>query len=257
VSGSLTVVGIGITVGAHLTPESRSAITGADELHYLAADPVGSAWLAGLHADARPLDDLYESGRSRGDIYDAMTDRLVARVREGCRVCAAFYGHPGVFVRPSHDAVRRVRAEGLPARLLPAVSAEDCLFADLGIDPAADGCQSYDATDFLVYRRRIDYTAGLILWQVSFVGATRYDGHARNEHLPLLAEALLTHYPDTHEVVLYEASPYPAAEPIIERLPLGRLATAAPTPMATLYVPPVGPPRVNRQMLRRLGLAES
>jgi uncharacterized protein YabN with tetrapyrrole methylase and pyrophosphatase domain len=257
VSGSLTVVGTGITVGTHLTPESRSAIESADELHYLAADPVGSAWLAGLHPDSRPLDDLYEPGRSRGDIYDAMTDRLVGRVRQGRRVCAAFYGHPGVFVRPSHDAVRRVRAEGLPARLLPAISAEDCLFADLGIDPAADGCQSYDATDFLVHRRRIDRTAGLILWQVSFVGVARYDAEASGGQLPLLAEALLAHYPDTHEVVLYEASPYPVADPIVERLPLGRLATAAPTPMATLYVPPMGPPRANRQMLRRLGLAAS
>ena len=63
-----------------------------------------------------------------GDILDA--------VRGGASVCAAFYGHPGIFVTPSHDAVRRARAEGYPARMLPAVSAVDCLFADLGVDPA-------------------------------------------------------------------------------------------------------------------------
>jgi hypothetical protein len=35
--------------------------------------------------------------------------------------------------------------------MLPAISAEDCLFADLGVDPADHGCPSYEATDFLVH----------------------------------------------------------------------------------------------------------
>ena len=178
------------------------------------------------HPNATPLDDLYEPGRDRNEIYDAMTDRLVERVRAGKDVCAAFYGHPGVFVRPSHDAVRRVREEGLPARLLPAVSAEDCLFADLGIDPADTGCQTYEATDFLVNRRRIDTTAGLVLWQVAFIGGPEYSATLRHEHLGLLAEALLRSYAPDHEVTLYEATPYPIGEPVVERLELGRLADA-------------------------------
>jgi uncharacterized protein YabN with tetrapyrrole methylase and pyrophosphatase domain len=252
--GSLTVVGIGITIGAHLTPEAGQAIERADELLYLAADPVGSTWLASLHPNATSLEDLYEPGRDRSEIYDAMTDRLVERVRAGKHVCAAFYGHPGVFVRPSHDAVRRLRDEGLPARLLPAVSAEDCLFADLGIDPAADGCQTYDATDFLVHRRRIDSTAGLVLWQVAFIGGSQYSATLRHEHLALLAEELLHTYAPDHEVTLYEASPYPIGDPVVERLELGRLGEATPTPMATLYVPPAGEPQPDPGMLRRLGL---
>jgi len=31
--------------------------------------------------------------------------------------------------------------------MLPGISAEDCLVADLGIDPASSGCQSYEAND--------------------------------------------------------------------------------------------------------------
>jgi uncharacterized protein YabN with tetrapyrrole methylase and pyrophosphatase domain len=254
VPGSLTVVGIGITIGLHLTPESRQAIERADELLYLAADPVGSSWLATLHPKATPLEDLYEPGRARSEIYDSMADRLVERVRAGKHVCAAFYGHPGVFVRPSHDAVRRVREDGLPARLLPAVSAEDCLFADLGIDPADTGCQTYEATDFLVNRRRIDPTAGLVLWQVAFIGASRYSETLRHEYLGLLAEELLRSYPPDHEVTLYEATPYPIGEPVVERLELGRLADATPTAMATLYVPPAREPQPDPEMLSRLGL---
>ena len=54
----------------------------------------------------------------------------------------------------------------------------------------------------------------------------------------MLAEALLAHYPPEHEVVLYEASPYPDRRPIVERLPLAELAAAEVTPMATLVIPP-------------------
>jgi len=34
--------------------------------------------------------------------------------------------------------------------MLPAISSEDCLYADLGVDPATTGNASYDATDFLL-----------------------------------------------------------------------------------------------------------
>ena len=67
-----------------------------------------------------------------------MAEAILEPVRAGKRVCAAFYGHPGVFVLPSHDAISRARAEGFEATMLPGVSAEDCLVADLGVDPAAE-----------------------------------------------------------------------------------------------------------------------
>jgi len=165
---------------------------------------------------------------------------MLEPVRAGRKACAAFYGHPGVFVRPSHEAVRRARAEGHEARMLPAVSAEDSLFADLGVDPAVGGCASYDATSFLQRERPLDTGAALVLWQVAAIGETRAVAsgeHGRN--LPLLAERLLRHYPPAHEVVLYEASPFPVAPPFVQRLTLSALAEAAPPAQATLYVPPI------------------
>src|SRR2546429_6584747 len=47
---------------------------------------------------------------------------------------------------------RQAREEGFEAEMLPAVSAEDCLFADLGVDPGDEGCQSFEATSFLLFR---------------------------------------------------------------------------------------------------------
>ena len=162
--GSLVVVGTGIELGSHLTQASREEIESADVVLCLAAEPVANAWLASLNANVRSLHSHYRLGEDRAQAYAAMTEEILAEVRAGRRVCVAFYGHPGVFVTPSHDAVRRAREEGFASRMLPAISAEDCLFADLGIDPARCGCQSYEATDFLVRHRVVDTTAALVLW---------------------------------------------------------------------------------------------
>ena len=238
--GTLTVVGTGIRIGVQLTPESRASIAAADEFLYVNAEPLGERWLASLHPNARSLAPLYRAGANRAGVYEAIVEAILQPVRRGAAVCAAFYGHPGVFVRPSHEAVARARAEGHAARMLPAVSAEDCLFADLGIDPATYGCVSFDATTFLARARPIDSSASLILWQVAAVCETR--AVVEGEHganVPLLVKRLATAYPDDHEVVLYEASPFPVADPSVQRLSLAELARTVPAPQATLYVPPL------------------
>ncbi|HZR92729.1 MAG TPA: SAM-dependent methyltransferase [Gaiellaceae bacterium] len=254
-SGSLTVVGTGIALDAHLTTEARAELEAADVVLGLVADPVAQAWLARLNRNVRSLHRHYREGRDRALAYEAMVDEILAEVRSGKRVCAAFYGHPGIFVTPSHEALRRARDEGFPSRMLPAVSAEDCLFADLGVDPAACGCQSYEATDFLLRRRIVDATAALLLWQVGTVGRRGASGEAQPAGLPLLVESLLERYPAGHEVVVYEASPYPGIDPIARRLPLERLTAADVTALSTLYVPPLEQRPPDATALERLGLS--
>lgn len=160
-------------------------------------------------------------------------------MRRGVAVCAAFYGHPGVFVWPSHEAIARARQEGYPARMLPAISAEDCLFADLGLDPARFGCQSFEATDFVVSGRLFDPTALLVLWQVGGIGKTDSDFSAPEQALPGLVERLARHYPADHELILYCAASLPVCEPVITRVPMESLPATAFDPMATLVVPPL------------------
>jgi len=79
-----------------------------------------------------------------------MIEKTLGYVRDGKRVFMAAYGHPGVFGYPTHESVRRARAEGFKTRMLPGVSAEDCMFGGLNFDPAMAGCLSYEPTDFLV-----------------------------------------------------------------------------------------------------------
>ena len=221
------------------------------------ADQIGAGLLAEINPDVRSLNDHYEPGVHRQVIYDRMTETILAEVRRGRSVCAAFYGHPGIFVSPSHEAVRRARAEGFPARMLPAVSAEDCLFADLGVDPGATGCQSYEATDFLLRRRQVDPTAMLILWQVSVIGERLYSKETPPRRLSVLVDYLLQWYDPEHLVTLYEASPYPIAEASIQSLTLERLPHVEPAPLATLYVPPVDERQTDGEMAALLGVPSS
>jgi uncharacterized protein YabN with tetrapyrrole methylase and pyrophosphatase domain len=252
--GSLTVVGLGMQP-AHVTVEARAVIRTADEVLYGAADPGTVRWIERLNPRSRSLHGHYTRGRPRFRTYAAMVDEVLARVREGGRVCFALYGHPGVFVTPSHRAVARARAEGFSARMLPAVSAEDCIFADLGIDPALHGCQSYDATDLLVYGRRIDPSASLIVWQIGVVGIHDWVPDGDFTHIPLLVEYLEGVYPAEHEVVVYEASAYPICDAFVERVTLSALPGITIPPMATLYVPPAEERGIDRAMLGRFAQA--
>jgi len=257
VRGSLTVVGTGIQLACHLTPEARAHLLAADEVLYLVGDLVAVSSLQRLNANTRSLHELYEPGRSRDETYDDIVAEILSAVRGGARVCVALYGHPGVFARPAHQAVQRARAEGYPARMLPAVSAEDCLFADLGVDPGENGCQSYEATDFLLRKREVDVSAALVLWQISVVGNLTYAPDGDPSRLPVLVEYLCRFYPREHEVVLYEAAQFPGSEPIIQRLALADLAEADVSPATTLYVPPTGRRAVDRELRERLGLADA
>ena len=252
--GSLTVVGTGIQFGSQLTAEARIALESADLVLFLAAGPEMKTFVESLNANAHSLHGFYEVGERRAAAYEAMAEEILRRVREGLEVCVAFYGHPGVFVTPSHDAVRRAREEGFPARMLPGVSAEDCLFADLGVDPSRRGCQSYEATEFLVHARRIDPTAALVVWQIGTVGRDTAATGAQASGLPVLVERLLEDYPGSHEVTVYEAAPYPAFEPLVRTVPLSELAAEHVTALSTLYVPALEPPVVDLTMFDRLDL---
>jgi hypothetical protein len=184
-----------------------------------------------------------------------MVERILSCVREGLRVCVAFYGHPGVAVCPGHEAIRRARLEGYSASMVPGISAEDCLFADLGIDPARNGCQSFEATDFLVFRRRFDPRVPLILWQAGTTGNPGYTTECSRDGLRILVEVLLADYDRAHEVVIYEASPCIGCGPSIQRLALERVPDAEVTLSSTLYVPPRERAEPDLAMAERLGIS--
>lgn len=239
-AAGLVVVGSGIQFGRHVSERSLSEIREAQVVFCL-ADPFALAMIRSLRPDAINLGARYAPGKDRRQTYREIDEAIMAEVRAGKQVCAVFYGHPGVFADVPHRVVRKARAEGIPARMEPGISAEACLYADLGLDPGHRGVQSMEATHFLVYDRKPD-TAGLVLlWQVALSGdlsCTRL--HAEREGVQALVDKLLRWYPPGHEVILYEAARLPIETPRIDRLPLRDLPAAHYEEYTTLVIPPLG-----------------
>jgi uncharacterized protein YabN with tetrapyrrole methylase and pyrophosphatase domain len=254
-TGSLIVVGTGIHFVGDLTLAAKAWIEQADKVLFAVADPATVNWLQTLNASAEalPYNTHYQRRRKT---YQEIVERILAEVRQGQKVCAVFYGHPGVFADPAHEAIRQARHEGFSAQMLPRISAEACLFADLGLDPGRNGCQSFEATDFLIRRRKFDPCSALILWQIAMIGNLGFY-QARNHEtgLSVMAEVLALSYGCDYEVIIYEAAVYPVCEPITHSLPLARLPQAQITEVSTLYVPPKAPPAVDREMITRLGMS--
>jgi uncharacterized protein YabN with tetrapyrrole methylase and pyrophosphatase domain len=255
-TGSLTVVGTGIQLAGHVTMAAKAWIEQADKLLFAVADPATAKWLATLNSTAEPL-PYNRNNQRRKETYAQMVERILAEVRQGLNVCAAFYGHPGVFANPAHESIRQARQEGFRAEMLPGISAEDCLFADLGVDPGKHGCQSFEATDFLIRRRKFDPTSVLILWQIAFIGNRGF--YEEGEHLQglrILTEVLQNYYAADSETIIYEAAVYhPVCQSVIQRMPLDKLPEAKVTEISTLYMPPSPPLEIDMEMARRLGMS--
>jgi uncharacterized protein YabN with tetrapyrrole methylase and pyrophosphatase domain len=235
---ALTVVGTGIRAIQQITRETEAAIRSADTLLFLVADALTARWLREIHPHARSLDKFYEPGKPRATTYEEMTSAILASLATDVNVTVALYGHPGVLARPAHEAVRRARARGIPARMLPAVSAEDCLFADLGIDPGA-GYQSYEASDFVLRPRGCDLGAHLVLWQPAAVGVFDHSLEGSAEGLRTLRARLVDLYPRDHSAIIYEACEFPVGDARAERVAIDALADADIRPLSTLVIPPV------------------
>src|SRR5262245_16753316 len=216
--GSLTVVGTGIRL-SQMTHEARISIESADKVLYAVADAVTETAIQKMNSTAESLQPLYKPGKYLMLTYQEMVDRILYFLRKRLDVCAVFYGHPGVFVFSSHEAIEQARREGFRAVMLPATSSEDNLFADLGIDPATSGCQTFETTDFLIRRRKFDPTSHLILWQIGNIGQWKPERQDLSHNLSALVEVLEEHYGPDHEVILYLAAQYVSCEPMIERLP--------------------------------------
>ena len=254
-TGKLTVVGTGIQPVAHTSTQAIGCIELADKVFFASSDGFTEYWLRQLNPHCESLNGLYEPSVNRRITYERMVQRVVDAVEAGLDVCLVLYGHPGVFADPAHEAIRRVREAGHEADMLPAISADACLFADLGIDPGSTGCQSYEATDFLINDRRIDPRAALVLWQIGVIGERGYrnDPRAWNRGgLRVLADVLLRQYPADHIVTIYEAARYVCFGPVIQNVRLDELAEAPVSAISTLYVPPFGKAEIDKDMVERL-----
>lgn len=251
----MLIVGTGIRWGGQTTLAARSAIEQADRVLHAVADPFTARWIEELNPAAESL-PYPRDAATRADIYTQMVERVLRAVRAGEHVCAVFYGHPGVFATPGHELMRVARAEGLSAEMLPGVSSLACMYADLNFDPARLGCQTYEATDWLLRPRLIDIHTPLVLLQIANIGNSGVHDPSDRERirrgLELLAERLERAYGPAHQAVLYEAAILPTQAHRAESITIAELADATIKDITTLYIPLLERASIDPDMRARL-----
>lgn len=255
-NASLVLVGTGIKFLSHLTTEAITYIQQSEKVLFLVNDPAMKEWIISQNTQAQSLDFLYSQHELRKDNYTAITRYILDELHKEQHVCVVLYGHPAVFAKPGLAAIKTARTEGYFAKILPGISAEACLFADLLIDPGSQGCHSFEATDFLLYKRTFDPHGHLILWQIDAIGLL--DNSQQHNHQKgslLLVNYLKQFYPDNHNIIIYEAALYPGLEPTIKPITLAELPTSSLSKLSTLYVPPIKNHCYDQTFLDEMGIS--
>nr|GAT55653.1 tetrapyrrole methylase [Mycena chlorophos] len=250
--GSLTIAGSGIAAIAHITLETLSHIESAD------TDPATEAFIQDhSKGDCQDFSVYYDKDKNRYETYIQMCEVMLNATRAGKSVLAVFYGHPGVFVSPTHRAIAIARAEGYAATMLPGVSAEDYLFAVLGFDPAVPGCMSQEATNVVLHNKVLDPTVHNIIWQVGAV--CRADMVFDNRSFHLLVECLEKSFGKNHRIIHFVGAVLPQSASLKEDLLISDLQNKAIvngiTSISTFYIPPRDTVPVPESVFSKLGLA--
>ncbi|EEZ95969.1 SAM-dependent methyltransferase [Legionella longbeachae] len=243
---NLIVVGSGIKSIAHLTEEAKRVIHNSDKVLYLVNEDNLKDWIERESKNAESLEPIYFQYSKRVDAYHNITLHIINEYHRVRNLCVVFYGHPAILTESVLNAVRQIKAENGNATILPGISAMDCLFSDLEIDPGEHGCFSIDATELLIYERTIDVSSHVILWQIANLGM--HDTLTTNK-LAILEDYLESYYPRNQLVCIYEAAVLPMFKARIEWIELHELKLSDIKTTSTLYIPPAAKKKLSQKYL--------
>lgn len=223
-------------------------LRGCRRIYHATHVPGAREDMSRLCGDLVDLGWHYRAGVDRLRTYSAMAADVLDGAVTGGPVALAVYGHPLVLSVPCSIVRRMGPGMGLRVTVLPAVSALDCLSAELGVDLVAMGLQTHEATDLLLYDRPILPQLATVLWQVGALETRLHSPglRSRPERFGRLTGHLLRFYPPEHPVVAVCAAVSTRASSEIHRFTLTDLADRGAELHIgmTLYLPPVpaGPP---------------
>lgn len=256
--GRLVCIGTGIRHAEQLTLVSKLYLERSDVVFGVMPNSSVDEWIKKINPNYVNMQTFYGHGKLRNQTYMDMANAMLDELRAGKDVCCALYGHPGVFGCIAHLTIGLARKEGFAAKMEPGISAEDCLFADLGLNPGYHGCVSYEATNLMFYKHAIDPNAALILWQISLAGEhTLKKFNTTKQNLQLTVEFLSQWYGLDHEIIIYEASFFSNKSARIEKIPLKDLPDAELNSSSTLVILPKERAEYNHEMLAKFGLTEA
>lgn len=247
----LIVVGSGIKSIAHITEETKKIIQSVEKVLYLVNEQHIKEWISREAKQAESLDAIYFSTPKRIDAYTKITDHIINEYSNHATLCVIFYGHPTVFADSALNAVKQIKNAGGNAVILPAISAMDCLFSDLQIDPGDQGCFTIDATELLIYEYQLDPAVHNIVFQAGNLGQHNQE---KTIKLDVLRSYLENYYPDDTQLCLYEAAVLPTHKPKINWITINQLTEQQPTFSTTLYLPPLKRKALSNRYLKLLDM---
>jgi len=237
---SLIIAGLGIKFLSHLTKETEKIIQEGDKILYLANDLFFPEWIEHFNKNTESLDQLYFSKSARCDSYNAIKDKILSELNNFQNVVFIIYGNPNFLVQVTSLVSRAAESNGHEFYILPAISSLDCLLADLNINPGDSGMQLFEATELIAYRKILDLTSHVVIFQAAAIGQS---GHTRNKiattkGLKILCDYLGEFYSCAQEIIFYEASQYPNKKPVIIRTILKNAYKVEISSKSTMYIPP-------------------
>ncbi|WP_333871429.1 nucleoside triphosphate pyrophosphohydrolase [Desulforamulus putei] len=182
------------------------------------------AWLKQKGLSYRALDYHYQQGETFEEVYLNIAREVLAAAREG-PVVYAVPGHPMVAEESVRLVLDLAARQGIPTRVVPAMSFLDALSTTLGLDP----CKGLHIVDALrLDEQQPDPGVGTVVTQV-------YDRITAGETKLNLMEV----YPDEHRITVVRAAGIPGEERVAQ-VPLYELDRLPWIDhLTSLYIPPL------------------
>jgi uncharacterized protein YabN with tetrapyrrole methylase and pyrophosphatase domain len=254
------VVGTGTVGYRQLTKEAEAALKKSDKVFLVHHQELISDYLEEF-TEVIDITDEYEDNTERSNTYQRMAERVISSAQEPDTdvVSLALYGHPMYFVDPSRIVMTEAPKHNLEVEVLPGISAIDCLYVDIGLDPSEDGLQIFEATDVLIREFELNPEVPTFLLQIGSVESTLYSmEESEPERFTNIKEHLQQFYPDDHPLYLLQTATYPISKSERIQFELSQFDTEEVSErinhMQTLYVPPIESRGVkNSEMQRKAG----
>jgi tetrapyrrole methylase family protein / MazG family protein len=229
-----------------VTREVESVLARCGHIYYLHGDPETVKLLNDLAASPTDLSTFYRVGTSRLETYYRIAARLIRHASREPSVGVALYGHPTIFSTLSSMIIAGTQQFGVDMATYPGVSSIDAILSEFGLDPGQIALQLHEATELLVFDRKLDPYSGLLIFQAGQLETRIHTANPSSTgRLHQLVDRLTEVYAASHEVTVTEVS---GARPgWTWHGALVDLASAAPSFGATftIYVPPSSRPPVR------------
>lgn len=236
------ILGLGVLNIDQITPQTERAIRRSNEVLYVDTGIATRSYLEGLCPRVTSLfETSYRDTGPRLNAYHHMAARVLEAALDHPPVTFAMHGHPIVGAYAPFLIRDMAGLLGLETAVLPGVSAMDCLFAELMVDPCVSGMQMYEATDLLLRRRPLQPDVPALIWQI---GCVETSLHSMRVSKPVRFERLRSHllqfYLAGHVVSAVYSAPHPLMPSTVHRFALVDMCEQAHLMHTgfTLFIPP-------------------